>query len=42
MLDLKTRKPVAPTLELLQTFNLVPRAKEFETLTEMHWIGTGV
>jgi acyl-CoA thioester hydrolase len=41
MLDLNTRKPVAPTSELLQTFNLAPRTKEFESLSEMRWINAG-
>ena len=41
MLDLNTRKPVAPTPELLQTFNLAPRTKEFESLSEMRWISAG-
>jgi acyl-CoA thioester hydrolase len=41
MLDLTARKPVAPTAELLQTFNLAPRANEFESLSEMRWISTG-
>ena len=41
MLDLNTRRPVAPTPELLRTFNLAPRTKEFETLSEMRWISAG-
>ena len=41
ILDLNTRKPVVPTPELLQTFNLAPRTKEFETLSEMRWISAG-
>ncbi len=41
MLDLNTRKPVAPTPELLQTFNLAPRTKEFKSLSEMRWISAG-
>jgi acyl-CoA thioester hydrolase len=41
MLDLSTRKPVAPAPELLQTFNLAPRTKEFELLSEMRWRKTG-
>lgn len=40
MLHLKTRKPVAPSPELLLTFNRVPRTMDFETLSEMRWIGT--
>jgi acyl-CoA thioester hydrolase len=42
MLELSSRKPVAPGPELLQTFNLVPRTKDFETLSEMRWIGAAV
>ncbi len=38
ILDLSTRKPVAPTPDLLEVFHLVPRAKEFEILSESHWI----
>jgi acyl-CoA thioester hydrolase len=38
MLNLASRKPIAPTLELLQTFNLVPRTEDFETLPERRWI----
>jgi acyl-CoA thioester hydrolase len=34
ILDLATRKPVAPTPELLQTFGLIPRAADFEILPE--------
>jgi RelA/SpoT family (p)ppGpp synthetase len=37
ILDLSTRKPVLPTPELLQTFNLIPRAKEVEILSDSHW-----
>jgi Predicted thioesterase len=37
ILDLSTRKPVLPTPELLQTFNLIPRAKEVEVLSDSHW-----
>jgi len=36
LLDLSTRKPVPPTPELLQTFNLIPRTADFEVLPEMH------
>jgi acyl-CoA thioester hydrolase len=35
LLDLTTRKPVPPTPELLQTFNLIPRTADFEVLSEM-------
>jgi acyl-CoA thioester hydrolase len=35
ILDLTTRKPVPPTPELLQTFNLIPRTVNFEILPEM-------
>ena len=35
ILDLSTRKPVPPTLELLQIFNLIPRSANFETLSSM-------
>ncbi len=38
LLNLSTRKPVLPTPELLQTFNLIPRATNFEILSETHWI----
>ena len=35
ILDLTTRKPAVPNLELLQTFNLIPRTKDFEVLPEI-------
>ena len=35
ILHLSTRKPTQPTPELLQTFNLIPRAANFEVLPEM-------
>ncbi len=35
ILDLSTRKPVLPTPELLQTFNLIPRTADFEALSEI-------
>ena len=35
ILNLLTRKPVPPTSELLDTFNLIPRAKDFEVLSEI-------
>ena len=38
ILDLASRKPALPTAELLQTFNLIPRAKDFEVLSETHWV----
>ena len=34
ILDLTTRKPVLPSPELLQLFQLIPRAKDFEVLSE--------
>ena len=36
ILNLATRKPTVPTLELLQIFELIPRAKDFEVLSEMN------
>jgi acyl-CoA thioester hydrolase len=38
ILDLSTRKPVLPTPELLQTFNLIPHTTDFEVLSDTHWI----
>ena len=35
ILDLTTRKPTLPTPELLQVFQLIPRGKDFEVLSEM-------
>ena len=35
LLDLVSRKPVPPTPELLQAFNLIPRSVDFEALSEM-------
>ena len=35
ILDLTARRPVAPSPELLQVFNLVPRTPDFEILPEM-------
>jgi acyl-CoA thioester hydrolase len=35
ILDLTTRKPALPLPELFQIFHLIPRAKDFEILTEM-------
>jgi acyl-CoA thioester hydrolase len=34
ILNLTTRKLAHPTPELLQTFNLIPHAKDFEVLSE--------
>jgi len=38
ILDLSTRKTVLPNPELMQTFNLIPRTKDFEVLSDTHWI----
>jgi acyl-CoA thioester hydrolase len=38
ILGLTARKPVPPTHELLQTFNLIPRSTDFEILSETRWI----
>jgi len=38
ILDLSTRKPVLPTPELLQTFNLIPRSTDFDQLSESYWM----
>ena len=38
ILDLASRKPALPTAALLQTFNLIPRAKDFEVLSETCWV----
>ncbi len=35
ILDLAARKPVAPSPELLQVFQLIPRTDEFEVLPEV-------
>jgi acyl-CoA thioesterase FadM len=32
--DLTTRKPTPPSPELLEVFSLIPRAKDFEVLSE--------
>jgi acyl-CoA thioester hydrolase len=37
ILDLTARKPVLPTPELLQAFNLVPRSVDFEILSDTRW-----
>jgi acyl-CoA thioester hydrolase len=34
ILNLTTRRPAFPTAELIQTFGLIPRAKDFEVLSE--------
>jgi acyl-CoA thioester hydrolase len=34
ILDLVTRKPIQPMAELLEIFNLIPRAPAFEVLSE--------
>jgi acyl-CoA thioester hydrolase len=38
IMDLSTRKPAFPTPELIQTFNLIPRTKDFEILSDSHWL----
>ena len=38
ILDLSTRRPALPMLELLQTFNLIPRTSDFELLADTHWL----
>jgi len=38
LLNLSTRKRALPIPELLQVFNLVPRASGFEVLSEMRWM----
>jgi len=35
ILDLTTRKPVLPSPELLQLFNMIPHSKDFEVLSEI-------
>ena len=37
ILNLTNRKPALPPPELLQTFNLIPRAKDFDVLLETRW-----
>jgi acyl-CoA thioester hydrolase len=37
ILDLTSRKPALPTPELIQTFNLIPRTRDFEVLSDSHW-----
>lgn len=34
ILNLTTRKPVLPTAELLQTFSLIPRSKDFQVMSD--------
>jgi acyl-CoA thioester hydrolase len=34
ILNLTTRKPVLPTAELLQTFSLIPRSKDFQVMPD--------
>ena len=36
ILDLTTRQPTVPTPELLEIFQLIPRAKDFDVLSEMN------
>lgn len=38
ILNLTTRRPTLPTSELLQTFKLIPRASDFEILSELRRI----
>jgi acyl-CoA thioester hydrolase len=38
ILDLSTRKPVAPSPDLLETFNLIPRTPDFTILPEPRWV----
>ncbi len=38
ILNLSTRKPALPSAELLQTFGLIPRAANFEALSEIRRI----
>jgi acyl-CoA thioester hydrolase len=38
ILDLSTRKPVHPTSELLQVFQLIPHPSEVEVLSDTRWI----
>ena len=34
ILNLTTRKPVLPTAEILQTFSLIPRSKDFQEMSD--------
>jgi acyl-CoA thioester hydrolase len=38
ILDLSTRKAIAPNPELLEIFNLVPRTPDFTILPELRWL----
>jgi len=38
ILNLSTRKSVAPTPELLEAFNLIPRTPDFTILPELRWV----
>jgi acyl-CoA thioester hydrolase len=38
ILNLSSRKPVLPTPDLLQVFNLVPHSANFEILSEIRWM----
>ena len=38
ILDLTARKPVFPTIELFQAFNLIPHSPDYEILSETRWI----
>lgn len=38
ILNLSTRKPAPPPPELLQVFELIPRAVNFEILPELRWL----
>ena len=37
ILNLATRKPAFPTPDLMQAFDLIPRAEDFEVITETRW-----
>ncbi len=37
ILNLSTRQPVAPTPQIMEAFQLVPRAPNFEELSESRW-----
>jgi len=41
ILDLVTRKSTLPTLELLETFHLIPRTAEFDVLPELRRMKIG-
>jgi acyl-CoA thioester hydrolase len=40
VLDMKSRKPTLPTPELLQLFEIIPRAQNFEVLPELNRRGS--